>query len=132
MANYIIKIDPVLDSYVYWSTEADAPHYGGTRAEMEAHLRQCGEGAQLDERFKRADETGSSAKPYDLAGVKHPGFFTWAAPGSDSFIAEQRGLVRREDLMEMWRAIGVGRPYPQILHPFPDGHMVGWHEPQDA
>jgi hypothetical protein len=128
MPNYIVKIDPNQDAYVYWSKEADAPHFGGTRAELEDHLRKCGEDAELPARFERADATGSSAKEYVLNGLSYPGFYSWAEPGD--FVAEQRGLVKRADLMEMWRCVGVGRPYPHILHAFPDGHIVGWHEPQ--
>lgn len=124
--NFIVKIDPNLDAYVYWGRDIDAPHFGGTRAELEEHLRKCGEDAQLDERFDRADDTGTSAKPYQLEGTIYPGFYAWNEPGSDTFVTEQRGLVRRADLLALWSHIGVGRPYPQLLMPFPDGHMVGW------
>lgn len=132
MANYIVKISPEQDAYVYWCQQADAPHYGGTRQEMVDFLNRTGENQILGERFGRADETGTSAKPYTLNGVEHPGFFAWNDPGASTFVAEQRGVVRRENLMEMWRCIAVGRPYPHILEPFPDGHMVGWKEEAPA
>jgi hypothetical protein len=131
MANYIVKIDPNLDAYVYWNTERDAPDYGGTREQITDFLQRVDVTEQLDERFARADATGTSAKPWKgIDGAEHPGFFAWAEPGD--FVAEQRGLVKRSDLMELWRCVAVNRPYPHILSAFPDGHIVGWHEPQNA
>lgn len=126
-ANFIIKIDPNLDAYVLWNTERDAPDYGGTREELIEFAKRTGIDQELDARFARADATGSSAKSWkDEAGADRPGFFAWVEPGSDVFIAEQRGVVERKDLLELWRCVAVGRPYPDILKPFDDGHMVGW------
>lgn len=125
MANYLVKISPNTDAYVYWSTERDAPMIGGTRVEVSKFLTDTGENTMLDERFARADATGTSAKPYvDAGGAKRPGFFAWEEPGD--FVAEQRGLVKRADLMELWRCSAVNKPYGHILGAFPDGHRVGW------
>lgn len=123
---YLVKISPDTDAYVYWSTERDAPMFGGTREEVTKFLTDTAEHPELiADRFERADATGTSARPYtDQGGARRPGFFAWDEPGD--FVAEQRGLVARGDLMELWRCSAVNKPYGHILKPFADGHRVGW------
>lgn len=112
MPSYIVKINPEDDLYTYWSTIVDAPLFLGTRAELTDYLlreaRDAGVETAADERFERADRTGTSSVD---------GFYDW---GEKDFIVEQRGVVLRADIPELVRCIQAREPYPHILRPFED------------
>ena len=124
MRSFIVKISPDDELYTYWSTITDSPHICGTKDDVRAYLRRIGEDRDVEERFTRADKDGTSMYPWkDGEGKEHTGFFAW---DETHFIVEQRGLVNREDIPELCRCMVNDEPYPHILHPFEDGHMVGW------
>lgn len=91
MPSYIVKCSPDRDEYVYWSDIVEDVHTVGTRAEVEAYLREIGQTDDLPARFDRADKTGTSSLP---------GFYAWADSGP---IAQQRGIVPRNRLAEFAR-----------------------------
>lgn len=60
MPNFIVKAERDQDWYCIWSTVVDAPTYWGSRAELVAE--HYDPAAVAAERFKRADQNGTSAK----------------------------------------------------------------------
>lgn len=114
----LIKCDRETDRYVYWSNVCEAPHTYGTREQITRYLTQfehyhTGGLTEIDQRFARADATGTSSLP---------GFFDW---DTDSLIVEQRGVVRRERLWEFCEAYCEQDPDGQdawldMLEPFDD------------
>jgi hypothetical protein len=115
MPSYIVKVHPDKDEYVYWSTIVDAPLFLGNREDLRGYLLHDAGGsggeAASPGRFERADKTGTSSMD---------GFYDW---DDKTFIVEQRGVVKREDLPELARCMSENKPYPHLLHPFEDGHM---------
>lgn len=96
MPSYIVKDTPKDDFYVYWSDITDSPHVWGTREEVGEYMTQIGQGADLDERFARADDTGSSS---------FPPFYKW---GDSGFVYNQQGYLRRENLRSFLESYDPG------------------------
>lgn len=92
MPSYIVKVNKEDDLYVYWSDIAEAPHCWGTREEVSKYMISIGENNinELDSRFARADENGTSA--YSWADT-----YGWETSG---FIYMQLGFLRRNKLGE--------------------------------
>lgn len=86
----LFKSQPGEDAYVAWSSIVEAPVYVGTRAEMIGY-------GYAEERLDRADKTGTSAHNID---------YWWTDDGYH--IAEQRGIIRREKLVEYSRLLLAG------------------------
>jgi hypothetical protein len=67
MPSYVIKLDPALDLYVYWSTVVEAPLFWGDAAELTEYLVENGEKKpeysrpEIAQRIARANQNGSSA-----------------------------------------------------------------------
>lgn len=85
MPKYIVKPDRNEDFYVNWSEIVDSPTAWGTKSEVEKILGY--EPGSADDRFQRADETGTSS--YDRR------FGGWSDSG---FIFEQIGWLSRRHL----------------------------------
>lgn len=62
MPSLIVKPDRSLDYYIVWSSVVDGATAAGTRAHLQSVLSR-GTPFFADERFDRADEYGSSARP---------------------------------------------------------------------
>ena len=87
MPHFILKPKPEGDEYVLWSTISECPYFVGTREECKDRLRRWneGHGADKDERFDRADRTGTSSVD---------GLDGWdEGKTTGSVIVEQRGTV---------------------------------------
>jgi hypothetical protein len=111
MPSYIVKPSRDEDFYVVWSTVVDHHTFAGTRAEVKEELEYRFEHAE-DERFERADSTGTSAcwedwedeQPYCWTSKGmvvtnvdgHPGFFwlkrqalkVWVTTGDMALLEE--------------------------------------------
>jgi hypothetical protein len=100
MGKQIIKVDPGQDLYLEWSSVVDAPTRVGTRAEFAEYLNQPRRGevwphpAQVEERLRRADETGTSGVPPFGVGWNHRG------P-----MYQQQGVLPRARLAEYARRL---------------------------
>lgn len=115
MPSYVIKPDPGLNRYVYWSTITESPEFFGDRMAMQSYLEQwqlVGDGHRID----RADEFGTSCVATDM-GPKVWRFFAW---DETEFIFEQRGQVSREDVWELCRRLDAGLAVSDLIRPFED------------
>ncbi|MEU4406229.1 hypothetical protein AB0F88_17035 [Streptosporangium sp. NPDC023963] len=83
MASHLIKVAPDRDSYVIWSVTDAGPEWIGTRAETEIELKERGD--YSEDRFARANETGSSARRMQGSEVVPYGW-------DDAFITVGEGL----------------------------------------
>jgi hypothetical protein len=87
--SYIVKPKPDEDFYIYWSTVVDSPTRWGTRKELKHDLAGDSLIAGNDQRFERADETGTSSID---------GFEGW---DDTEFVVREIGpqpfVLRRED-----------------------------------
>ncbi len=110
MPHFILKPTPEGDLYVLWSTITEVPYFAGTRDECKKVLAPEGAESAADERFDRADVTGTSS----LDGLD--GWDEGKTTGS--VIVEQRGLVELKDLPEVHRCLTEGQPYDHVLRPF--------------
>jgi hypothetical protein len=112
MPNFILKPEPDVDQYVLWSAITEVPYFVGTRDECKAKLTRWNEGedAAADERFDRADRSGTSS----VEGLD--GWDDGKTTGS--VIVEQRGLVQLKDLPEVFRCMEAKRPYDHVVTPF--------------
>lgn len=92
MPSYVVKVTPDEDLYVVWSTVEECPYAWGTREEITGYLLERSEKQpkyakpEIDERFERADATGTSM---------FYGHYSWDAAG---FIFQQKGLLPRSKL----------------------------------
>jgi hypothetical protein len=123
MPTIIVKLDPNEDFYVLWSSVVDAPTSFGTRAQITEHLLyydfsqgQIDDGyaqRQIDARFERADERGTSSM------VRGDG--DWS---DEFFMYMQEGLLRRDHLKTLYeRMEALDTDYPDVsdlLIPFED------------
>lgn len=123
MGTSILKAARDVDLYVEWDSRVDNITYIGDRASTLAYLAEedlrlhvgfsPDPGYAPEDRLQRADEHGTSA----LFGNPRRG--GWESSG---FIVEQRGVLRRSDLLEFAEAIEAGdekRAYG-LLRPFED------------
>lgn len=108
MGYQIYKEAPDADYYIVWSSEVEAPIFGGTREDTLPHLfylddRKPDRIHEWDEshperRLTRADQTGTSA----LWGNPRDG--SWDDKGGETY--RQRGTVSRADLFVLTRRLG--------------------------
>ena len=123
MPSYIVKPEKGVDCYVWWSDIVEAPHAVGTRAEVEACIRDWSDRPEKEaapERFTRADRTGTSAM---WPNEQKPAY-GWADGGG--FIAEQKGYLPRHLLRayaELYCADDTAAAYA-LLEPFEDDSPV--------
>lgn len=89
MPSYIVKINKEDDFYVYWSEIAESPHTWGTKEEVSSYMRSIRQDDDLQARFDRADENGTSAFAYAEN-------YGWEDTGV--FIYDQLGMLRRNQL----------------------------------
>lgn len=61
MPSYIVKPKPDEDFYIYWSTVVDGPVGWGSRKDLKRDISGDSLIAGNDQRFDRADETGTSS-----------------------------------------------------------------------
>lgn len=120
MPSYIIKLNKEEDLYVYWSEIVDAPHYWGTRAELSEYMIRIGHADDLENRFDRAEENGTSAFAYAEN-------YGWDDKGV--LIYDQKGFLYRNELKEFLGSLDEemsqkGRHVfdVSLLHPFEDDH----------
>ncbi|RSM68687.1 hypothetical protein DL991_41190 [Amycolatopsis sp. WAC 01375] len=99
MGQFIIKAAPDRDLYMEWDTGVDAPTFIGSRAEIVAYLQEAtgrGPSDTPEARVRRADETGTSAKPSPWApGYTGPLEGAWDDTG---FIVEGWKWLPRDRL----------------------------------
>lgn len=111
MPAFVVKPDPAVDFYVYWSTVVESPLAWGSIAELEADWPDLtGHGPFDPERFARAGRTGSSAHCLNF-GYPY---------GSEGMIYEQQGWLPRANLPELCHRLEVGAPVDDLLEPFED------------
>lgn len=112
MPSYIIKLNKEEDLYVYWSEIVEAPHCWGTRDEVTKYMTRIGESKDLDARFARADEHGTSAFAYaDNYG--------WDSKGVIIFM--QQGYLYRDELKSFLESYNGNFDFDAyLLHPFDD------------
>jgi hypothetical protein len=97
MGRFILKPERDVDFYVEWSTIVENATGMGTRAELAKLLNHYRPGDGADERFDRADRTGSSA--------------TWGDPPSapygwdDEYLMAEQRLLPRAKLREYAEAV---------------------------
>lgn len=114
MPHFILKPEPDSDQYVLWSTITEVPYYVGSRAMCKTKLLLWGDGpdAAADERFDRADKTGTSSVD---------GLDGWdEGQTTGSVIVEQKGFVQLKDLPEVYRCIEAQLEYDHVVKPFED------------
>lgn len=122
MGSFIIKAARDRDLYMEWSTIVDGPTFIGTRAEILAHLERAPDRRPADVpevRVRRADETGTSAKPDPHApGYSGPLDGAWDDTG---LIVEQRGWLPRARFAEFLDAyLADPEKAYALLDPFDD------------
>lgn len=101
MPSYLVKVDRERDAYIVWSTVVESPVELGTRAELQA------ENSKLtDERFNRADASGTSARFFDWLPDDQQEL-GWA--DADGVICEQRGFLPRTRLGDVYDLYGPMR-----------------------
>lgn len=113
MPSYIIKLNKEEDLYVYWSEIVDAPHCWGTKEQVSEYMVRVGHTDDLENRFDRADEHGTSAFAYAEN-------YGWNDTGV--LIYDQKGFLRRNDLKDFLSSFNklTGEFNNSLLHPFED------------
>lgn len=114
MGTYLIKPDPDVDWYAYWSSVVDSPLAWGSKASLAARPDI---GPELNpDRFERADETGTSLRHARSSWARHPTIIVYeSAP-------ESPGTLRLADLRAFCEHLEAGRntEAQALLTPFDD------------
>lgn len=113
MPSYVIKPDPDLDQYVYWSEVVEAPLIWGTRSEVAEKIDFWKEGP-AEPRMVRADNTGTSAM---WPNWVHPQIYSWDMENR-TVIYEQKGTVQISQLWEFCERLGREESVEDLIEPF--------------
>lgn len=95
MPNYVVKVAPDSDQYIWWSDSTESPYAMGTRAGLLTTMRDAGPyyaREAVPDRFDRADARGTSAMWPTLSDP----YLGWADEIGPIF--QQRGYVPRSAL----------------------------------
>lgn len=95
MPNYVLKVAPDSDQYIWWSDITESPYAMGTRDEVLAAMKAAGSYYDREAdpaRFDRADATGTSAM-WPSLGDPYLGWSDAEGP-----IFQQMGFIPREAL----------------------------------
>lgn len=114
MGTIVIKPDRDVDFYVGWSSIGEAPVWWGPRAEVADYMAddaRRGPSDEIEQRFARADDNGTSAHDRRDGG--------WDDHG---FVYDQRGILPRKHLVEACRHLEAGNEPGvwDLMEPFDD------------